>query len=207
MDLPHLLGAIASGALATVGIRGATEEPRYEVVGRIGEVEVRRYAPRIAAETVVTIQDEEKARNEGFRRVARYIFGGNASEAQVAMTAPVVQAAAGQQIAMTAPVVQSPSAGGWRIQFLMPASYTMETLPKPLDGTVRLVPVPARTYAVIRFTGSRSPQAMQAQQARLRAAVAQTEWVVTGGAENWMYDPPWTVPFTRRNEVALPVGR
>ena len=118
----------------------------------MGEAEIRRYAPQIAAEAIVE-GPVEAARNEGFRRVAGYIFGDNTMKASVAMTAPVVQgretSGGSQSIAMTAPVVQARSglsesismtspvvqqpAGGqsWLIPFLMPSQYPMATLPRP----------------------------------------------------------------------------
>ena len=100
------LGQVAEGAGTIVGIRHGTEEPTFTVERRIGspsgDVEIRRYGSRIAAETTIDA-DEEAARNEGFRRLARYIFGGNQGKTKIAMTAPVVQEK-GQKIAMTAPV-------------------------------------------------------------------------------------------------------
>jgi hypothetical protein len=118
------LGQVAEGAGTIVGIRHGTEEPSFTVERRVGsangEVEIRRYGPRIAAETTIDA-DEEAARNEGFRRLARYIFGGNQGKTKIAMTAPVVQEK-GQKIAMTAPVAaQRGSTGQWVIRFFMPS--------------------------------------------------------------------------------------
>ena len=204
MTLSGLLGTLFAGALQTVGVRGATEQPAYQIVDHVGAVEVRQYEGRIAAEVLVK-GDEADARNDGFRKVAAYIFGDNVSRAEVAMTAPVVQKPASQAIAMTAPVTQKASADGWRIQFVMPAKYTMATLPKPKDGSVTLTPLPARRYAVIRFSGSRNPATMDRALATLKAGLAGSAWTAAGEPEDWFYDPPWTVPFLRRNEVALPV--
>jgi hypothetical protein len=209
-----------------VGIRAGTEQPPYEVVGRIGDAEIRRYAPQIAAETVVE-GPVETARNEGFRRVAGYIFGDNTAKASVAMTAPVVQgreAAGGSQsiamtapvvqaragrseaIAMTSPVVQQPAgAESWSIQFIMPSKYTLATLPQPNDPRVRLVEIPARTFAVVRFSGLGREDAVARHEKALDAALAGSSWRAVGEPVTWYYDPPWTVPFLRRNEVARPV--
>ena len=151
-----------------MGVREA-EEPHYDVVGRAGQVEIRQYPPRIAAEATVD-GSEMQARSTGFRRLAGYIFGANSTSASVAMTAPVAQS---RTIAMTAPVAQSrQDGGGWTIRFFMPAKYTMGTLPRPNDAAVKLVQVPAETMAVLRFSGSTAPQAVAEHGKLLMDAVA-----------------------------------
>jgi hypothetical protein len=200
-----ILSALALFACSTVGVRQA-EEPAYTVAAQLGAVQVRQYGPRIAAETVVD-GDEEATRSAGFRRLAGYIFGANHGGSKIAMTAPVAQAAAGDTIAMTAPVGQTrDSAGRWRIRFFMPSSYTLATLPQPDDATVELVPVPPETFAVLRFSGTPSPEAVAARTADLVAALEGTAWRPAGEPVAWFYDPPWTLPPLRRNEVAIPVS-
>lgn len=187
---------------SVVGIRHGTEEPPYTVVRQIPGAEIRAYGPRIAAETTVTA-GEEAARNAGFRRLARYIFGANHAAAKIAMTAPVAQQS--EKIAMTAPVSQRAGAEGeWVIRFFMPADKTMESLPEP-DDAVRLVAVEGDTVAVRRFTGSRSPRAIAAQTAELMRALRDNNFEPVGDASAWFYDPPWTVPMLRRNEVVVAV--
>lgn len=196
----------ASGSV--LGIRHGTEEPGYTVVQQIPGAEIRRYGPRIAAETSVAA-GEEAARNIGFRRLARYIFGANHSAVKIAMTAPVAQhpvTAGGEKIAMTAPVSQRAGAEGqWVIRFFMPAGKTMESLPAPDDDEVKLVAVEGETVAVRRFTGSRSGRAIAAQTAELMKALRDNDFEPAGDASAWFYDPPWTVPMLRRNEVVVPV--
>ncbi|MFO0019201.1 MAG: SOUL family heme-binding protein [Alphaproteobacteria bacterium] len=226
MGLGEFLITLLAGVGQLVGIRAGTEQPPYEVVGRVGEAEIRRYAPQIAAEAIVE-GPVEAARNEGFRRVAGYIFGDNTTKASVAMTTPVVQgretSGGSQSIAMTAPVVQARSgrsesismtspvvqqpAGGesWSIQFIMPSKYTMATLPRPNDPRVRLVEIPARTFAVVRFSGLGRQEAVARHEKVLDAALSGSAWRASGDAVTWYYDPPWTLPFMRRNEVARPV--
>ncbi len=193
------------------GIRLGTEEPAHTVVDRLpsphGDVEIRRYGDRLAAETTVAA-DEDPARNIGFRRLAGYIFGANHSSAKIAMTAPVAQqASSSQKIAMTAPVSQARRpAGGSVIRFFMPSGWTMDTLPAPDDDTVRLVQVPGETVAVLRFTGDRSPAAVEDRTRALHAALADSAYRPAGQPVAWFYDPPFTVPFRRRNEVAVPVA-
>lgn len=197
---------LAVSACAVVGDRRGTEEPAHAVVAQLGAVEIRRYPARLAAETEVA-GAAEAVRNEGFRRLAGYIFGGNRGAEKIAMTAPVAQAPAeGARIAMTAPVAQQQAAPGrWTIRFYMPAQWTMATLPVPNDPTVRLVEVPGETMAVLRFSGDRGAEAVAARTAELLGALAGTAWAPRGAPVAWFYDPPWTLPWLRRNEVAVRV--
>lgn len=202
--LTQVAGQVAEAGGSIVGIRSGTEEPPFTVQRRLGDVEIRRYGARTAAETAIAA-DEEKARNEGFRRLARYIFGGNTSQTKIAMTAPVAQQQ-GQKIAMTAPVAaQRGTTGEWVIRFFMPADHTLETLPTPNDERVHLVTVPAETVAVLRFTGIASPEAIAARTGELLAALRRAGLDSVGDPVTWFYDPPWTIPFRRRNEIAVGV--
>lgn len=201
MRVMSLLGTLLVSACSVVGIRSGTEEPRYEVAGHVGPAELRTYAPRLAAETVVS-GASGSARGEGFRRLAGYIFGGNAGGARIAMTAPVAQAP-GERIAMTAPVSQAPAAEGWSIRFFLPAD--LSDPPAPRDARVRVVTVPAETVAVLRFSGVATEAAAAAQRERLLALLAPSGWTPSGPPVTWFYDPPWTLPPLRRNEIAVPV--
>lgn len=197
--------ALIAAGCSTVGVRSGTEEPAYENIARVGEVDIRRYGERIAAQTVVT-GDDDDARNQGFRRLAGYIFGGNATRSSIAMTSPVSQAGAegSQTIAMTAPVSQARSGTNrWTVQFFMPSEYAMADLPVPNDPTVVLVTVPAQTYAVLRFSGVGSVRAVESRKALLLTGLKGSGWQARGEPLTWFYDPPWTLPPLRRNEVAV----
>lgn len=204
-----LATAVMVSACSTVGVRSGTEEPAFTEVARVGAVEIRTYGERIAAETVVS-GSSEAARNRGFQRLAGYIFGGNTDRSSIAMTAPVAQAESGgsRSIAMTAPVAQAPADGNrWTIQFFMPSEYTLATLPVPRDPSVVLTVVPAETYAVLRFSGLGSARTVAEKQAELEAALTGSPWASAGEPVVWFYDPPWTLPPLRRNEVAVRVSR
>jgi hypothetical protein len=203
-DFIHTAALVGSSIVQTFGLRVGAEQPRYVVLVTSGAVEVRRYEPRIAAETTVA-GDPLAARNEGFRRIAGYIFGGNQKRTGIAMTSPVAQGAS-QEIAMTSPVAQEMSATGWKVQFFMPSTYALQDLPTPNDPSVNLVSLPPQTFAVLRFSGSRDPRAVERRQAQLIAHVSANGWTQLGKPVAWFYDPPWTLPFARRNEVAIEVA-
>jgi len=208
LPMATLLGSLLLSACSVFGIRNGTEEPAHSLVERLGDVEIRRYAPRTAAETTVS-GDAYSARGEGFRRLAGYIFGGNQGRVRIDMTAPVAQsdapagAPAGERIATTAPVAQASDAEGSVIRFFLPAG--LADAPKPNDGRVRIVPVPAETVAVLRFGGLAPDTAIAAQRATLLATLAGTRWRPVADPVTWFYDPPWTLPPLRRNEIAVPV--
>jgi SOUL heme-binding protein len=207
MNPIKLAEQVAESVLAVGGIRVGTEEPKYTRHPLTATVEIRRYGPRIAAETTVDA-DENRARDVGFRRLAGYIFGGNRRDQRISMTAPVGQRSrrGGEQIAMTAPVVQATGTeSGWAIRFFMPAKWTMETLPAPKDDQVRLVTVPPATVAVLRFSGDRSPKAVASRTDELVKILRDKGIKATGEAEAWFYDPPWTLPMRRRNEIAIAI--
>ena len=158
------VGQVLDGLGGIVGIRVGTEEPHHLSTPLTDRVEIRRYGPRIAAETTV-YADDEAARSTGFRRLAGYIFGGNHQRTKIAMTAPVAQQS--EEIAMTAPVSQATGPdGGSVIRFFMPAKWSLETLPEPDDDAVRLVEVPAEFRAMMRLPWG------AAQQRRFDALIA-----------------------------------
>jgi hypothetical protein len=119
------------------------------------------------------------------------------------MTAPVAQQSS-EKIAMTAPVAaQRDGSGQWVIRFFTPVEYTMETLPTPNDERVRLVDVPAETVAVLRYSGIASPAAVASHTGELLTTLRDNGFEPKGEPFSWFYDPPWTIPFRRRNEVVV----
>jgi hypothetical protein len=198
------VGQVAQGVGNIFGIRHGTEEPAFTVEREVGGVQIRRYGPRVAAATTIGA-DEESARNQGFRLLAGYIFGANSSNDKIAMTAPVAQQPS-EKIAMTAPVAtQRTPSGEWVIRFFMPSKYTLESLPTPNDDRVQLVTVPSEIVAVLRFTGSIDPDILSARTGELLKVLYRNDIEPIGDPFAWFYDPPWTLPCLRRNEVVVGV--
>lgn len=172
------------------------------MVGNVGQVQIRHYSAHLVASVAVP-GSEITARSAGFRRLARYIFGANSANTEISMTAPVVQSA---KIAMTAPVAQRRNtAGEWVISFYMPAKYTRANLPKPEDPGIEIHELPGVNMAVVQFSGVPGVALVEKAQATLLRALAGSGWEITGAPVTWFYDPPWTLPWARRNEVAVPV--
>jgi hypothetical protein len=202
------LGAVLlSTGCSMVGIR-TVEEARYDVLAQEGPFEIREYHPLVIAETTVEASYDE-AGGKAFRRLFGYISGKNETRASIAMTAPVLanpdRGTDGESIAMTAPVLGEQRVDGWRYAFVLPADYTLETAPSPANPEVRLAEVPRRTVAVIRYSGSRSEEAMLEKSQDLRDWIASKGIEPTSAPRSAGYDPPWTLPFLRRNEVMFDV--
>ncbi len=205
------LGSIAVvfllSACSMFGVRSGTEQASYTVVAELdGNAEVRRYPRQLVAETTVAAPDERSGRSKAFRALFDYISGANRSQAKVAMTTPVETAAGPEKIAMTVPVeTKAQATGSYTMRFFLPAGYTLETAPRPTDPDVRLFEVPERMVAALRFGGSRDAANVARHRSDLDMALDGSGWRAAGEPFSLFYDPPWTIPFLRRNEVAVPV--
>jgi hypothetical protein len=182
----------------------AIEKAKYTVVEKEDDFEIRQYEPQIVAETFVE-GDLEEVGDEGFRRLYGYISGDNQKKQSISMTAPVGQEANSEKIAMTAPVGQEQKDNRWRITFLMPAEYTLETLPVPTDSRVKLVQDPGRLMAAIRYSGTWSEAGYEENKALLEEFI-EKRGLIKAGEPVWArYDPPFMPWFLRRNEVMIPI--
>jgi hypothetical protein len=180
------------------------EKAKYSVLEKDGRFELRQYEPCLVAETVVE-SDFGEAGNIAFRRLYKYISGENRTSQSIAMTAPVNQEARSEKIAMTAPINQEKSGDNWVVSFLMPAKYTMQTLPEPLDPSVTLREIPARKMASVRYSGTWSRKRYEEHRMRLMQFIEKGGWKALGEPVFARYDPPFQLPFLRRNEILIPV--
>ena len=218
-----LSGVLLTSTLLISGAAMATEEPNYTVLSKTENFELRRYESQLVAQTWVS-GDQDAASRAGFKILADYIFGNNTASSgessKISMTAPVAmqfeakQSAtkkngsnASQKIAMTAPVSikqeQQQNDGKWRVQFTMPSQYTMQTLPKPNNPDIIISEVPPQTYGVIKFSGLAGSEKVAAKTAELKSWMQTQKLTLTGTPELARYNPPWTLPFMRRNEIMI----
>jgi hypothetical protein len=180
----------------------AAPEPDYDVILAEPPFELRDYGELVVARTPMT-----DGSGAAFGRLFDYISGANSGARDIAMTAPVLNtdAADGAKIAMTAPVLQSRE-GAREMVFVLPDAMTPQTAPVPTDPRVSLATIPPRRVAVVRYSGFLSRRAA-VEEARLRDWLARRGLRPTGPAEVAGYNPPWTLPPYRRNEVLIPVER
>ena len=184
----------------------AIEKAKYTVLEKEDGFEIRQYDPQIVAETFVE-GDLENAGNEGFRRLYAYISGENTKKQSISMTAPVSQETGSKKIAMTAPVNQEKKDNRWRITFLMPAEYTLETLPEPNDTRVRLTEESGRLMAAVKYSGTWSEEGYEENRALLEEYIQKRGFTKTGEPVWARYDPPFMPWFLRRNEVLIHIEK
>ncbi len=199
--------ATALGGIAYAQYRN-TEEPAYETVVKDKRYELRDYQPMIVAE-VTHNGSRRRASGEGFRRLAAYIFAQDrpAGGEEIAMTAPVMQSRVDQNqaIAMTAPVLQEETnVDEWRTRFVMPAKFTMESLPMP-PADITLTQMPARRVAAVRFNGYGADADLAVMEGNLMEWVAERKLTPVGDFEYAFYDAPMVPARMRRNEVMIEV--
>jgi hypothetical protein len=197
---------ILAAAVIIIGVIDAMaiEEATYKVVKKDNKFEIRDYAPHILAETVVEGNFEE-AGNKAFNVLFGYISGDNRSREKLAMTAPVSQEPKGEKIKMTVPMGQRRVQESWAVSFMMPASYTLETLPEPEDPKVTLRQVSARRMAAVRYSGFWSEKNYLRYKLALESWIHEKSLTIVGDPIWARYNSPFTPWFLRRNEVLIPV--
>lgn len=199
--LAAIIGVIIIGGIFAGPIMSDVETPNYEVISAQAGIEIRQYAPMIIAEVQMDGEREDAIGN-GFRLLADYIFGNNQGLQDIAMTAPVQQQK-NIKIAMTAPVQQQSIGDIWRVSFVMPSEYSMETLPKPVNDRVAIKRVPSKQFIVVTFAGTNSNKNVTVHEEKLMRYVKANNLSVVGAPTYAFYNPPWTLPPMRRNEVMM----
>ena len=194
-----MLGAAIWGPIVS-----NVEQARYQIVDRNDNTEIREYPSAIVAETEVS-GERNVAISQGFRTIADYIFGNNTSAQKVAMTAPVTQQRV-EELAMTAPVTQQGDGLTWRVRFFMPAGLTIETLPRPNNPSVKLKKLSGKRFAVIRFSGVANQESLKLHTEELNRFVRGKHLNALSSPAYAFYNPPWTLPFLRRNEVMVEIA-
>jgi hypothetical protein len=200
-SIPILVTLIFAGTVMAI------EEPQFTILEKTPPFELRSYAPMILAEVQVE-GDLDQASSQGFRLIAAYIFGQNQVSEKIAMTAPVAveeQLPKSTKIAMTAPVNIEANAGKWTVSFVMPAEYTMDSLPKPLNSKVELRQIPAVKRAVINFSGFYNENTVAEKTLELEQWMKTRNLQPASAPKFARYNPPWTLPFFRRNEIMIDV--
>jgi effector-binding domain-containing protein len=185
------------------GIRSA-DEPNYQVLNDYGYIQIRHYPALVVAQTEVNA-DYKKSSSQGFQRLAGYIFGNNKKQQKIAMTAPVIQEQEAETMAMTAPVIQQKSGPIWLMAFVLPQGYSLSTAPEPLDSSVIIKEIPDKNVAVIQYSGNLSEQGIEEKSEELKNWLTQQGYHAISPSRSAAYDPPWTLPFLRRNEVHIDI--
>jgi len=186
----------------------ATDEPEFKLILKEDKFEIREYAPKIIAQVEI-FGDFDDASSKGFKILADFIFGNNTSNngnSKIEMTAPVEMEPLSQKINMTKPVLAEGSDNNWIISFIMPNEFTLETLPKPNNKSIKILSLPKEKYAVIVFSGLLRESSYLEKEKLLNEFIKEKKLKPSGEIKIARYNPPWTLPFFRRNELMLKVN-
>ena len=194
-----IVGVLAGPVMSDV------EKPDYKVIQSEQNIEIRQYEPMIIAEVEVDGKRED-AIGDGFRLLADYIFGNNTVQQVISMTAPVQQKE-NQKIAMTAPVQQQSAGKSWRMSFVMPSKYSMDSLPVPNNNRVRLKEILTKKFVVIEFSGTNSNENVTEHENQLMNYIEANQIKINDSPKYAFYNPPWSLPFLRRNEVMIEINQ
>ena len=186
----------------------ATDEPEFKLILKEDKFEIREYAPKIIAQVEV-FGDFDQASSKGFKVLADYIFGNNISKdgnSRIEMTAPVEMEPLSQKINMTRPVLTEGNNNTWIVSFIMPNEFTLETLPEPNNKNIKISNIPKEKYAVIVFSGLVRESSYLEKEKLLNQFIKEKKLKTSGEIKIARYNPPWTLPFFRRNELMLKVN-
>ena len=194
-----LLSVLAVGAAMIGPIMSNVEVPAYKILKKEQNIEIRQYPPLIIAE-VKTAGSRQASISDGFRILADFIFGNNEGEKQLSMNGPITQQE-GIKIAMTAPVQQEQTDTEWAISFIMPSKFSIDTIPNPINDRIKIIQIPSKRYAVVTFSGRSTEENLTTHTNELEKYINGSNYSKAGNAKYAFYNPPWTLPFLRRNEV------
>ncbi len=203
-----LLGIFLLLMLWTIGsllVVRTIEKPTYKILENKEGYEIREYQSYIVAETKVSGTRQE-ALTTGFQIIADYIFGNNISKSSITMTAPVLESQIPEKISMTSPVLSTENTSGERtIAFVLPAKYSLETLPIPNNSAVTLREVPAHKVAVLKFTWYATPARIENKKEILTSLLEKDQMTIAGDIQVAQYNPPLSMPLMLRNEIIIPI--
>ena len=190
----------------------AIEEPKYTLMEKYEAFEIRKYSPYLVAQTEVSGTFDERG-GKAFRILIKYISGENQQQSNIKMTAPVIQESSdeeGQKISMTAPVIQEKGkedSNSAIISFVMPESFTLDTLPSPSDNRITLREIPAKIVAVLQYSGGWTEKRYKEHEAILIKALQDANIKIIGEPSFARYNSPFALWFMRRNEIMIEVQR
>jgi hypothetical protein len=203
-----VFGSLLLSACSVFGHSGVEEVP-YSVLEKDGAFEIRQYDETVVAKTYVR-GDYDDMTDVAFNRLFEYISGANKSRQEVEMTAPVLVEDRGQDIAMTAPVfIEDVSSKAeqsqWSMAFALPAKFTKNNAPDPTNTDVVVEAIRNQKFAALRFSGFMGEDVFSEKAAELKTWLNQTDYQITGAPIMAGYNPPWTIPAFRRNEILIPI--
>lgn len=204
MDRPiSRLFSLLGAGFRVMGIR-SSEEANYQILVEDGAVQIRLYQPMLIAKTEIEA-DYSQAGKIGFNRLAGYIFGGNVQKQELAMITPVFREPDGHLETLDEANQTPQSNNKWIMSFVMPPSFDFATLPEPSNSLVIIQSIPAKKVATLRYTGSLNQQRISEYSQILLAWLEEQHIECLSSPRSAAYDPPWTIPSLRRNEIHIDI--
>jgi len=201
--LRQMLASLFLAGCTMVGAR-TSEEAQFTLLSESGDIQIRQYNALLVAETLIEA-DYVSSGSIGFNRLAGYIFGKNTKQDSLDMTTPVFREQVSEKIAMTAPVLQEKSDTKWIMSFVMPSGYNLSTLPKPIDPLIEIKQLPGKKVAVVRYSGTLNEQIITEKSIYLSRWLEKNHYKILSRPRSAAFDPPWTLPALRRNEVHIDI--
>ena len=190
-------------ACTVFGIRNS-EEAKYSVLYDENNIQIRQYQELLIAKTQTNGNYNESS-SSAFKLLAGYIFGENQSQEKIEMTTPVLQKKQNEKIAMTVPVYQQENSTAWTMTFVLPSKYTIDTIPMPLNKNIEIKLLPAKKVATIKYSGFISSDKIKTKSIELQTWLDKNGYESISEPVSAGYDPPWTIPFLRRNEIHIEI--
>lgn len=188
------IAAVAAGGAAYVYFRQrSARAPLYQTLLADGGFEIRRYPPLLAVETIQH-GSRDRALGAGFALLSAYMFGEGREGDEIPMTLPF----------LAEPLSTGSGARDWRIRFLVPEGYTVESLPPPGEG-VAIIEIATREMAVVRVAGQPSDRLFASSTKSLGAWLQSRDRTAAGAAEQAYYNSPLIGGPLRPNEVLIPL--
>ncbi|KAL3690566.1 hypothetical protein R1sor_016875 [Riccia sorocarpa] len=187
----------------------------YRVISKKQGYQIREVESYLIAETDMpgTTGFDFMSSGQAFNTLADYIFGKNKGRETMEMTTPVItrrNEPKSQKMEMTTPVFtqKASSTGSWRMSFLLPSKFDEENIPIPENSSVKIRRVPSKLVAVTAFPGYVTDDLVKRKERELRQALQRDGQVRVKDSiqpDIAQYNPPFTPPFMRRNELSLEV--
>ena len=162
----------------------ANEEASYDIVHETEVYEIRYYSDRFVVQVINSSDDNS------FRKLFNYISGDNKTSEEIKMTVPVTQTIKDNETYM---------------QFYLPSKFTKETIPTPSNPDIEITTIKEGYFAAIKYSGRSSDKNFIKYSKILREKLLEDKILINGFAIKATYNPPWTLPLFRRNEVLFNV--
>ena len=178
--MKNILSILVLVLLLSTNTTMANEEVKFNIVHKTETYEIRKYPERLVVEAI------NNKNSATFRKLFNYIEGANDSSEKIKMTTPVTQMKKNNVSFM---------------QFYLPSKFNKKTTPIPSNSDVKITLMEEGYFAVITYSGRSSDKNFSKYSKILYEKLLEDKISINSLAIKATYNPPWTLPIFRRNEV------